>query len=383
VFRPGFLSLLQNFQALRMMQWLNIDGDGGKLTTWASRPRVTDAGWGTEHGVPIEIAVQLCNTAGADCWLNIPHEADNDYIRQMATLVHTMLGKSQKVYIEFSNEVWNGAYPQFAYAEAQGKALWPSANVTEFMLNRNWYGMRVAQTCDIWKSVWGSDYSRVRCVLGAQVAQTATATSSLQCTLWIGSGNAPCSAHNITDVGISVYFGLFRSPASWASVPSSGLDNIFQEINKGGLIAGDHAGGSLKENSDWEAAFRAALAPYKFGMLAYEGGQSLITSPDAPPPLINLHVMANRDARMGAAYTSVLNDWKANGGQIYMIYDDIYSPGQYGSWGALESFMDTVNPLTSAPPKWQAIQNFIANNSCWWPGCTGTIGSTESPAPTH
>ena len=122
-----------------------------------------------------------------------------------------MLGKSQKIYIEFSNEVWNGAYPQFAYAQAQGKALWPNADVTAFTLNRNWYGMRTAQTCDIWKSVWGSDYSRVHCVLGAQVAQTATAVLSLQCSLWAGGGNAPCSSHNITDVGISVYLGLFRA----------------------------------------------------------------------------------------------------------------------------------------------------------------------------
>ena len=382
VFRPGFLALIQNFHALRLMQWLNIDGDGGKLTHWEHRSQLSDAGWGGEHGVPVEVAVQICNTTGADCWLNVPHEANDDYIKQMATLVHALLGTSQKVYIEFSNEVWNGAYAQFAYAEAQGKALWPDAEVTAFMLNRNWYGMRVARTCDIWKSVWGSDYSRVHCVLGAQVASTTTAISSLQCTLWVGSGNAPCSAHNITDVGISVYFGLFKSPASWASAPKSGLDNIFQEVNHGGLIDGGHPGGSLKENSDWEAAYRAALAPYKLGMLAYEGGQSLLTRPDQPPALTGLHVAANRDPRMGAAYMSVLRDWKANGGEMFMIYDDIYSPGRYGEWGALESFMDTVNPLSSAPAKWQAIQNFISDNNCWWPGCAGAIGSAESPA-TH
>ena len=382
VFRPGFIFLLQNFHALRLMQWLNIDADGGKLIDWAHRPQVSDAGWGGDHGVPLEVAVQICNTTEADCWLNVPHEANDDYIKQMAILVHTLLGKSQKVYIEFSNEVWNGAYPQFAYAEMQGKTLWPDANVTPFMLNRNWYGMRTAQTCDIWKSVWGSDYSRVHCVLGAQVASTTTAITSLQCTLWVGNSNAPCSAHHITDVGISVYFGLFRSPASWASTTKSGLDNIFQEINQGGLIEGGHPGGSLKENADWEAAYREVLAPYKLGMLAYEGGQSLLARPDAPPALTGLHVAANRDPRMGAAYTSVLRDWKANGGEMFVIYDDIYSPGKYGEWGALESFMDTVSPLSSAPPKWQAIQNFISGNNCWWTGCTGIIGSTESPA-TH
>jgi hypothetical protein len=383
VFRPGFLSLLQNFHALRFMQWLNIDGGGGQLSTWASRPQVTDAGWSSSHGVPVEVVVQLCNITGADCWLNVPHEANSDYIKEMAKLVHRLLSTSQKVYIEFSNEVWNGAFPQFAYAEAQGQAMWPSVGASAFTYNRNWYGMRVAQTCDIWKSVWGPDYSRVHCVLGGQVANTATATMSLECPMWTGSGNAPCSTHNITDVGISVYFALFQSPVSWTSQSDGGLDSIFKEINQGGLISGDHPGGSLKENSDWEAAYHAALAPYKFEMLAYEGGQSLITGYNAPPALVNLNIVANRDPRMGAAYTTALSNWKANGGQMYMIYDDINAPSQFGEWGALESFLDPVSPPSSAPPKWVAIQNFISTTRCWWPACAGTISSTDSPTPVH
>jgi hypothetical protein len=381
VFRPGFLTLLQNFRALRFLQWLNIDeSGGGQLSSWASRPQLTDAGWGSSHGVPLEVAIQLCNATGADCWLNVPHEANNDYITQMATLVHGALATSQKVYIEFSNEVWNGAYPQYAYAERQGRAMWPNAGAPAFAYNRSWYGMRVAQMCDIWKSVWGSDYSRVHCTLNAQSANTDTATMSLQCPLWTGSGNAPCSAHNITDVGISVYFALFQAPVSWTSLPDGGLDNIFQEINQGGLIAGDYPGGSMAVMASWEAAYHAALAPYKFGMVAYEGGQSLVSN---NPALVNLYAKANRDPRMAAAYTKALTDWKANGGTLYTVYADIYGPGPYGEWGALESFMDTVTPLTSAPPKWQAIQNFISTNNCWWASCAGTIGSTQSPKSLH
>jgi hypothetical protein len=378
VFRPGFLSLLQNYRALRFMQWLNIDADGGKLTTWASRPQLTDAGWGSANGVPLEAAVQLCNATGADCWLTVPHQANNDYITQMATMVHAALGTSQKVYVEFSNEVWNGAYAQFAYAEAQGQAMWPSANVTAFTYNRNWYGMRVAQMCDIWKSVWGSDFSRVHCVLAAQAPNTATATVSLQCPLWTGSGNAPCSSHNITDVGISVYFALFQAPVSWTTLSDGGLDNIFTEINQGGLISGDYPGGSLKATASWEAAYQAALTPYKLGLVAYEGGQSLVSNNAA---LINLYTKANRDPRMATAYTTALSNWKTNGGALYNVFADIYAPGAYGEWGALESFLDTVSPLASAPPKWQALQNFISNNNCWWTGCVGTIGSTVTPTP--
>jgi hypothetical protein len=92
--------------------------------------------------------------------------------------------------------------------------------------------------------------------------------------------------------------------------------------------------------------------------------------------MVNLFAAANRDPRMGAAYTTYLNQWKANGGQLFMNFTDTGNYSQYGEWGALESFMQTTTPLTSAPPKWQALQNFISANACWWSGCTGTASGT-------
>ncbi|HVA41405.1 MAG TPA: hypothetical protein VNF49_12120 [Candidatus Binataceae bacterium] len=372
VFSPNFLSLMQRFHVLRLMQWLAIDDKGGTLTNWSNRPHQTDAGWGSAYGVPLEVGLELCNATGADCWLNVPHKANDDYITQMATLAHAMLGASQKVYVEFSNEVWNGAYAQFNYASTQGAALWPNAGVSAFTYNRDWYGMRTAQTCDIWKTVWGADASRVVCVLGAQAAQAATATSSLQCTLWTGSGHAPCSNHGISAIAIAPYFGYGQPQSSWLSASDGGLSLLFQWLDASQVTV-----------SSWETAYKSALAPYNLPFIAYEGGQSLQGFPayQNGSAMVNLLIAANRDPRMATEYTTALNNWKTNGGQMYVLFADIYSPGQYGAWGALESFLDTVSPLSSAPPKWQAIQNFISGNSCWWSGCAGTIGpTTGAPA---
>jgi hypothetical protein len=85
---------------------------------------------------------------------------------------------------------------------------------------------------------------------------------------------------------------------------------------------------------------------------------------------------------MQAAYDTYLRGWKNAGGQMFVHFNDIYTYGQYGEWGALESFMQTTSPLSSAPPKWQSLQNFIASNNCWWSGCSGT--SVRTPmAPTN
>ncbi len=362
IFNPAFLRLMQHFRVLRAMQWLEIDDDGGSSTDWRQRPLPTIAGWGGRKGVPLEVVLKLCNAVGADCWLNVPHMATDDYIIQMAALAHAMLGASQKLYIEYSNEVWNSDYAQSAYATARGQAMWPKA--ASSTAKQNWYGMRTAQTCDIWKSVWGKDAARIVCVMGAQAAYAWTATQSLSCPLWTGTRNAPCANHGIDVVAIAPYFSV-DAQTSWLSSADGGLASLFSAIKASGLPT----------SSRWEADYKAALAPYKVALTAYESGQSLVGFPTHKngSAVVDLYIAANRDPRMAAAYTAMLNDWRSNGGQIMVIYADIGGPGQYGEWGALESILDTVSPLERAPPKWRAIQNFISGNNCWWTDCVGAI----------
>jgi len=373
VFNPTFLSVLQNFRVLRGVQWLEIDNDGGTLTNWAQRPQMTDGGYGGPNGTPIEALIQLCNATGADCWLNVPHTANNDYITQMATLAHTMLGTSQKVYLEFSNEVWNSGYAQSVYATAQGQAMWPTAGAGADYRD-SWYGMRVAQTCDIWKSTWGTDSARVVCIMSGQAANSWIVTQELKCSLWTGTGNAPCADHGIGVVAVAPYFSESgQTAAAWTAAADGGLASLFQALNNT----------ELPLVSSWESALKTALAPFNIPYITYEGGQSLVAFPQyqSGSAVANLFIAANRDPRMTDVYTTALNNWKANGGQMYVIYADVYQVGAYGEWGALESTWDTVTPLASAPPKWQAIQNFITANNCWWSGCVRAIGGTTAPVP--
>jgi hypothetical protein len=395
IFDPTFLSKMQNFHVLRFMQWSQIDGAGGAAGAWANRSHVTDGGWGSTIGVPLEVDVDLANAVGADAWLNVPHTADDNYITQMATLIHNTLNSSLKVYIEFSNEVWNPTYAQYAYAAQQGAALWPGANASTSVYNRDWFGMRTAQMCDIWKQVWGADSSRVICVLGAQAANTWTATESLNCPLWTGAGNAPCSQHNINAVAIAPYFG-FNAPLMWTTAADGGLSDLFGELTQGGLFSGnaqaagalasvDSQGGALAQVAGWEAAYKAALAPYKLPFIAYEGGDSLVGFPTYSDgsAVVNMYEAANLDPRMASVYTKALDDWKAHGGETYVVFEDISKYSQYGEWGTLESFMDATTPLTSAPPKWQAVQNFISQNPCWWSGCAGAVVSNQPATPAN
>ncbi len=70
-----------------------------------------------------EHMVLLANTVGADPWLCVPHAASDDYVRRLAALVLASLRPDLTVYLEYSNEVWNGLFGQGVYAAAQGRAL--------------------------------------------------------------------------------------------------------------------------------------------------------------------------------------------------------------------------------------------------------------------
>ena len=366
IFNPTFLALIQNFRALRFMDWFQTNGS--TLSSWADRPVPTYAFFGTPKGVPIEIAVQLANAVSADAWMNVPVMADDNFIRQMATLVHSQLGSVQKIYVELSNEVWNASFSQSKYAADQGKALWPkrSSRFGDYEYNRQWFGMRTAQMCDVWRSVWRSD-PRLVCVLGAQAAWSFSAIEALKCPYW--NEGAPCSGHAIDAVAVAPYLGG-AVPSGWTSQPDGGLANLFQSLysQNDPTIP---AGGFMAQDAAWLKQLIADLAPYRLPLLAYEGGQTFANG--ATDALNNLYMAANRDPRMGQAYARYLQQWKTSGGQLFMHYNDVGVGSKYGSWGALESIMQTTVPLSGAPPKWQAIQNFISVTPCWWPSCSGTI----------
>jgi hypothetical protein len=226
IFNPAFLKLIQNFRALRFMDWFLTNNS--TLSSWTDRPSPTYAFFGAQKGVPIEIAVQLANAVSADAWMNVPVMADDDFMSRMATLVHSQLGSTQKIYVELSNEVWNPSFSQSKYAVDKGKALWPtrSSSYGDYEYNRQWFGMRTAQMCDIWTSVWHSD-PRLVCVLGAQAAWSFSATEALKCPYWIQG--APCSGHAINAVAIAPYMGGAVPPA-WTSQADGGLTKLFQSL---------------------------------------------------------------------------------------------------------------------------------------------------------
>ena len=56
-------------------------------------------------------------------WICVPHMADDLYVQYLGLLCRIALDPDLTVYLEYSNEVWNGQFQQAQYAQTQGLAL--------------------------------------------------------------------------------------------------------------------------------------------------------------------------------------------------------------------------------------------------------------------
>jgi hypothetical protein len=116
LFRTAYINALSPFSTLRMMDFLHTNNSNDaypSVQSWNERqqavaPRYT-------KGAPWETIIALANYTGRDLWINIPVDADSMYVVQLATLMQNTLRPDVKIYIEYSNEVWNGSFSQYQY----------------------------------------------------------------------------------------------------------------------------------------------------------------------------------------------------------------------------------------------------------------------------
>ena len=189
VFPKDYLACLKSaaFSTIRFMDVLGINNnvewgkDHTKTQSWSNRKLPADAAveaiepLNKKDGWPWEYAIQLCNEADMDMWINIPVSVDDDYIRSLATLVKTNLKPDLNIYIEHSNEVWNFGFIQYAWNKARAKEEVEEGNDQynyDHVNNEEVWGQRrhtqkVKDAVDIFANAFGQEEvnKRIRGVL--------------------------------------------------------------------------------------------------------------------------------------------------------------------------------------------------------------------------
>ena len=362
-FDPRYLENIRHFATIRTMDLQNTNTS--LLEYWADRSTPRQVRWTdkTGGGVPVEVLVELVNTTGADLWVNIPYRAADDYVTRMATLIRDTLDVDLRVYVEYANEVWNGAFAAGNWMEQQGLARWPGASASGFTKRLNWYGMRSAEICEIWETVWAGETQRVSCVVAAQAANPWTARQTLECPLWAAeNGGLACYRRHVDILAIAPYFGAYIGHArhlstleQWVQDTDGGLARLFDEIFNGGEFDDSPPGGALaRARQEFEDNLNEALLR-GLTLAAYEGGQHLVGQGAVlnNPRITALFIAANRDPRMGKAYRQYLKNWRKTAGGLLNLWTDAGPYSQWGSWGLLEH----RDQPTSR--KYEAVVDFI------------------------
>lgn len=357
LYHPSFLKTLAPYQVLRFMSPMSINvisNSQPQLVNWADRARLSTARWSNQQGIPLEAVATLANQTHTDPWLNMPHQASDEYMRLAAKQIHDTLDPARKVYLEYANEIWNGGFSAGNWVQSQGQAEWPNTSDSPYTKRINWYGKRSAQMCDIWRLEWPGEENRIVCVIAAQAANTWTASAALDCQLW---AEAPCQAHGIKAIAIAPYFGDYLGdPANeaavtaWTAEADGGLSRLFTELEYGGQLSSGPAGGALALSSQRISEYANLAVARHLSLLAYEGGQHLVGVGNVVhnQNITNLFVAANRDPRMGNLYSKYLNAWRVAGGELFVNFTSMGQYGRYGSWGVLENSSQTHTPKLDA-----------------------------------
>lgn len=343
-----WLQEAQRFAVLRFMDWgkTNNWGFGTPWDTqadtsrmaWSQRAQPDNYTWTTHKGIPYEMMAQTANALGKDIWLTVPHNASDEYIREMARFFRDHLDSNRTVYLEYSNEIWNWMFGQTKWLNDLGdqNVAWPERTVP-FIQN----------VMDIWTEEYAGQMERLVRVVGVQGAS------------W---GLSQRFASNLRTGSFDAI-----APAAYFHINTAGyteLANLGANATADDVIRVTQA--SLAEGLAQLQDLKTKVAdPLGVPMLFYEGGQHLTPQPFGTVQPYNQALM---DAQRHPGMRTLYDDWFAGLHQILQGQATVFAnfsfvkqlSGQYGSWGILESMTQDRNVIPA--PKYEALMQQI--NSC-------------------
>lgn len=333
-FHPLYVKRLRPFKVIRFMDWQCTNNS--TLARWADRTTPSSARQSLPAGVALEYMIELANELGADPWFCMPHLADDDFVRHFATMVRDRLHPDATIYVEWSNEAWNGIFGQahWVYDEAKKRGE-PGASVIADEARRDW---------KIWQDVFGDRHSRIVRVAAGQHYNPEVAARILD------RLDGDCDA-----IACAAYFGpregaKFDEHTTGRDVVVSSLANIQEKCLP------------MIEEHRKLAARWSAKTGRRIRLLTYEAGQHILPiggfggGQQGFVPWKQATWDCQTDPLMYDAYTALLRGCQDAGVEVVTAFSYVGQQTKWGSWGHLQ-YQD--EPLESAP-KFRALVEFAA-----------------------
>jgi hypothetical protein len=361
-------TVISKFSVIRFMDYSATNSNG--QVSWSDRvlPGYASmnrgaAGYGWQgKGGAWELAIRLANETGKDAWICVPAKANNDYITKLAQLfrygsdgvnpytsaqgspVYPPLNSNLKLYVEYSNELWNtaGAFQQSFHnkdlAVAEVNAGGSPLNYDGLVDSQGWqYAWRriAKRTADIsvlFRAVFGDGamMSRVRPIVMTQLGNT-------------GGVLSPALAFVDGYYNNPAYNNPAR-PANYYFYGAGGSAYYNPDNNSDSLTLSNIWDSQTFLPANWQPALKAdidLIAGFGLKRIAYEGGPSM----DAHGHSESVKAAARDDARMKTEVLEHHETWSNYGGDLLVYFN---SSGDF-QWG----FTGSIFNLNT--PKYQAI----------------------------
>ena len=373
IFNPDWLARIEGVKTLRFMDWMATNDSA--LARAQDRPKPEDYTW-ARNGVPVEVMVALANRLQAEPWITLPHMAEDGLVRAYAEAMRDGLDPGLRVWVEYSNEVWNRQFRQAHWAEEMGRARW---GVEDTWLQ--FYGVRAAEVMGVFAETMGGTDRMVR-VAATQTGVKGVEEQILTAPLAVAEGLPP-PAESFDAWAVTGYFsGLLGSggkiPAvkGWLAESLAAaekeaaaqgltgaaldgylaahrydlaLDRAVAELRNGAATGAgeDTLEQLLTDTLPWQAAV-AARHGLKLAM--YEGGTHVVGYGPAveDAELEAFFAVLNYSEGMGGLYADLLAGWARVSDQPFNAFVDVYRPNKWGSWGALRHLGDDN-------PRWRVL----------------------------
>lgn len=309
--RSDFLAELAPYKVLRFMDWMLTNNS--TETSWSQRTKQTDA---KQAPVAYEWMIDLCNRTGADMWVTLGHQTDASYHKGLAALIKQRLNPQLKVYVEFSNETWNGSFKQNDYCINKGVAL-KLPGMNKWYQGWAYHVYAAVRIFEQFEQVFGKSSPRVVKILSGQAANSAICKHHLVV--------LKDATVNPKQVGFDLY-----AIAPYFGGGLSSIQGLKAEIAKAVTNVQNHRG-SLKASG--------------IPLIAYEGGQHVYTNAAS----------VNSDAAMYQIYVDYLKAMSQQIQGVFAHYTHVGKWGNGGAWGAMEY---TAQPLAKAH-KYRAIVDWV------------------------
>jgi len=344
LFNDDYIECLQTagFSTIRSMNLSMTNGNNPEYpdwTEWSDRRQIGDATYknnpaiSEEFGTPWEVIIALANSANKDLWVSVPVAATDEYIYELAHLLDDSLETWLKIYVEWSNEVWN-----WGFLQSQWNNEWAESLGLNYIEG---YAKRTAEISLIFRDVFGEEAlnRRIRVVNCWQVGWWPPDWQYREQMEYIEAHFAAPESL-IWGLGVAPYMNCGSMCGSGS--PTEIVNEMW----------------NVSDDSDTSRKLVAAVAEefnLKGGMLAYEGGTD---TGGGSTVNVGNRILAERDSLVWPLMVHDLADnWFPSGGGLFVYLDLVGPYSRYGCWGLTD---DVTEPYRNY--KFYAVRELLGDD---------------------